>query len=135
MKKWLLAATASLALVACGGGGSASVVDDQQKVAFAGTYAGTYKTYDTSDTQEVGTFNVSVSDTGAITGTAKSTTFNESYNVTGKANTDGKTTLDASGKSGSAVFTGTFTDSGKVSGTFRYADSTKDNGTFEGARQ
>ncbi len=95
---------------------------------FAGTYSGTYSG------AEVGTFSVSVSSAGIITGTASSTTYPGLVSsVSGQVSGSGGVTISSTGTAGSARFTGTINASGALSGTWAYVSATG-SGTFSGQR-
>jgi Carboxypeptidase regulatory-like domain len=96
---------------------------------FAGIYTGTY------GGAEVGTFNVSVSNAGVITGQATSTTFQGLVSsVSGQVSGSGGVTLNATaGTAGSARFIGSITATGALSGTWVYVGTTS-GGTFSGQR-
>ena len=96
--------------------------------AFAGTYEGTFTGDDT------GTFTVVVDTTGNITGTGTSTTFGF-FDISGTVDSSGNLELVAGGTSLGAIFSGTISPDGIVSGTwettilFLFA-----SGTFSGSK-
>jgi Carboxypeptidase regulatory-like domain len=94
---------------------------------FAANYSGTYAG------AEAGTFSVTVNSAGVVTGTAFSQTFSLTTSVSGQVSSSGGVTLNAGGSAGSAVFSGTITTAGVLSGNWNYLSSTT-GGTFSGAR-
>jgi hypothetical protein len=96
--------------------------------AFAGSYSGTYTG------AENGTFLVSANNLGVITGSVFSTTFNQTFPVTGQVSNTGGITLSTGGTAGSAQFNGSVNASGAISGVWRYVGNAVNDGTFAGNR-
>lgn len=94
---------------------------------FAGNYAGTYTG------AEVGTFTVVINAAGVVSGSSFSQTYGLTFAVSGAVTTSGALSLTATGSSGSAVFNGSVTAAGAVSGNWNYVQSTT-GGTFTGRR-
>ncbi len=94
---------------------------------FAGRYAGTYSG------AETGTFEVQISNTGVVTGTAKSTTYNITVPTTGTISASGDLRINAVGSAGSSSFTGSVGLDYRTSGTWAYI-GTSGGGTFTGQR-
>ena len=94
---------------------------------FAGNYTGTYTG------AEVGTFTVVINAAGVVSGTSFSQTYGLTFAVSGAVTTSGALSLTATGSSGSAVFNGSVTAAGAVSGNWNYVQSTT-GGTFTGRR-
>jgi hypothetical protein len=93
---------------------------------FAGNYRGTYSG------QEFGTFTVTVSASGQVTGTTASTTFGVTNPVSGTLESTGQLSLTV-GTSGAATFTGTVSSNGLVSGAWKYSGAAASSGnTFSG---
>jgi hypothetical protein len=85
---------------------------------FAGNYAGTYSGV------EVGTFKVNIDAQGAVSGQTVSTTFNGSVAiVSGQISGSGAVLLAASGKAGSADFSGSVAPDGLINGAWNYKGS------------
>jgi hypothetical protein len=96
---------------------------------FAGAYTGTY------GGAEVGTFSVTISTTGAVSGTNFSQTYQQTFNVTGQVSASGNLSLAAAGSAGSASFSGSISPSGALTGTWRYTSGLTGSGTFSGQRR
>jgi hypothetical protein len=97
---------------------------------FAGTYAGTYGGV------EVGTFNVTISSLGVVTGNVVSQTFNgQVFPVSGQVGSNGQVSLTATGQAGSSNFLGSISSGGVVSGNWGYGAPLTGGGTFTGQRQ
>jgi hypothetical protein len=94
---------------------------------YAGTYTGTFSG------SENGTFNVLVNAAGGVSGSSTSTT-SGTVGVTGQVASDGNVSLTASGTAGAAIFRGTVTTGGSLSGTWSYANGFPGGGTFGGQR-
>ncbi|RQP22426.1 carboxypeptidase-like regulatory domain-containing protein [Piscinibacter terrae] len=98
--------------------------------AYAGHYTGTF-----SGT-ETGTFDVNISDTGRVSGSGHSTTYNLDFVVNGTVAAGGALSLDAaSGTAGASLFSGNIdVTTGVVTGTWRYVTTpvSSTNGTFSG---
>jgi Carboxypeptidase regulatory-like domain len=96
--------------------------------AYAGNYSGTYSGV------ENGTFSVVVSAAGYVSGTNYSTTYKQTFLVSGQVSADGTLSLTAAaGTAGSGQFKGTISPTGAVSGDWNYEGSQL-GGTFTGQR-
>jgi Carboxypeptidase regulatory-like domain len=95
---------------------------------FAGNYTGTY------GGAETGTFTVSVSSAGVVSGTNFSQTFGQSFTVSGQVTGNGSVSLAASGRAGSAQFSGAISPAGVISGNWNYVAPATGGGTFTGLR-
>jgi Carboxypeptidase regulatory-like domain len=94
---------------------------------FAGSYRGTFTG------AEVGTFSVSISSAGVISGSTFSQTYNQTVSVTGRISDTGSVSITATGSAGTAQFSGAVNAAGTLSGTWNYQQSTV-GGTFTGQR-
>jgi hypothetical protein len=97
---------------------------------FAGTYTGSYSG------AEIGTFNVTISSAGVVSGNVFSQTFaGQVFPVSGQVGSNGQVTLTASGQAGSSTFSGSISATGAVSGDWRYNSPLTGGGTFSGQRR
>jgi cytoskeletal protein CcmA (bactofilin family) len=94
---------------------------------FAGNYRGTIAG------AEIGTFAVTISPAGVISGSAFSQTYNQTAPVTGLITANGSVSLTATGSAGTIQFSGAINAAGTFSGTWNYPQSTV-GGTFTGQR-
>ncbi len=95
--------------------------------ALAGNYVGTYSGVDN------GTFNVTVSAAGVVTGTVFSQTSNQTFPVRGQVGANGNVSITTTGTAGDAQFVGTITAAGVISGTWSLVAG-GGGGTFTGNR-
>lgn len=100
--------------------------------AYAGHYTGTY------GGNETGTFDVTISTSGVVTGTGHSTTYSLDFSVSGAVVAGGALSLDAAaGTAGASAFTGAINSTtGAVTGNWRYLSTSpaSSDGTFSGTR-
>jgi len=100
--------------------------------AYAGHYTGTY------GGKETGTFDVTISTSGVVTGSGHSTTYSLDFSVSGAVVAGGALSLDATaGSAGSSAFSGTINSTtGALVGTWRYLTTSpaSTDGTFSGTR-
>ncbi len=94
---------------------------------FAGNYRGTFTG------AEVGTFAVTISSAGVISGSTFSQTYNQTVPVTGRITDTGSVSITATGSAGTGQFSGGVNAAGTLSGTWNYQQSTV-GGTFTGQR-
>jgi Carboxypeptidase regulatory-like domain len=94
---------------------------------FAGNYRGTFTG------AEVGTFAVTISSSGVISGSTFSQTYNQTVPVTGRITDTGSVSITATGSAGTGQFSGAVNAAGTLSGTWNYQQSTV-GGTFMGQR-
>lgn len=94
---------------------------------FAGNYRGTFTG------AEVGTFAVTISSLGVISGSTFSQTYNQTVPVTGRITASGSVSITATGSAGTGQFSGAVNAAGTLSGTWNYQQSTV-GGTFTGQR-
>jgi len=103
---------------------------------FAGTYVGTYSgtaSYGGYSASDSGTCTVTVSPSGAITGTIHSNSYGLIASVSGQIRADGTAVLGFGSVTSGAVFNGTVNPfSGQFSGTWANGGFT---GSFTGAKQ
>lgn len=92
---------------------------------FAGLYTGTFAGAD------AGTFTVTLSSTGAISGSGSSPW--GPFTVAGQVTAGGSVSLNSSGSAGTATFSGTVTSTGAFAGT--WDDGEDGGGTFTGQKQ
>jgi hypothetical protein len=98
---------------------------------FAGVYTGTY----TYGGNVVGTFSVTISASGAITGTVHSNIDGSNVAVIGTTGASGAISMATSGSAGDAAFGGTINaTTGAVSGNWHYVNAPATNGTFSGQK-
>ena len=93
----------------------------------AGEYSGTYSGDD------YGTWSITADSEGNISGTARSTIYQETYSVFGTTASSGSMTLVIGGVSTGATFQGNIDFSGNVQGTWVNSYS-GESGTFSGSR-
>lgn len=96
--------------------------------AYVGSYSGSYSG------AETGTWAVVMGNTGTVTGSGYSNTFNTSFVITGTVSATGAVALNAAvGSAGSSQFLGTVGSNGAVSGTWSYVGG-GGSGSFSGTR-
>lgn len=104
-------------------------VQPVQPVGIYGNFGGSFGGSDQ------GTFTVSVSGNGQVTGSGYSQQTGQ-FGVNGRVDASGNVNLAAHGTAGAALFTGRIDgQSGLVSGTWRYTGRIQGGGTFSGQRQ
>jgi hypothetical protein len=95
---------------------------------FAGTYAGTF------GGTEVGTFNVSINQAGVVSGQVSSQTLNQTFQVSGQVGSNGQFSTTATATAGSSSFVGSISNTGVLTGTWRYNPPAIGGGTVTGQR-
>ena len=94
-------------------------------VEIVGNWSGTFSGGDT------GTWNINVSESGAVTGSGFSTTFQENYTFEGNVNLDGQLNATFGTSSTGATFIGVLNTNGTGSGTWNNSDADL-SGNWEG---
>ncbi|NQX84851.1 MAG: hypothetical protein HRT67_02920 [Flavobacteriaceae bacterium] len=94
-------------------------------VEIVGNWSGTFSGEDT------GTWNINVSESGEVTGTGFSTTFQENYIFEGSVNLDGQLNATVGTSSTGATFVGVLNTNGTGSGTWNNSDADL-SGNWEG---
>jgi len=114
------------------GNGTAPPVMPVQAVQPVGIYGNFGGSFGGSDQ---GTFSVSVSGNGLVTGSGFSQQTGQ-FGVNGRVDASGNVNLAAHGTAGAALFTGRIDgQTGQLSGTWRYSGRIQGGGSFSGQRQ
>lgn len=127
MKKfsWLLVAAVAMTIVV-----SCKKDKDGEVSAFAGKWSGQYEGAD------YGTWNVTVSEDGEISGTGKSTRSGTTFNLDGNVSDDGNFKATIGTVATGSEFTGKLTGEGTASGTWKNAiTNPPQTGTWSGERE
>lgn len=97
--------------------------------AFAGTYKGTFSGADS------GTWTVSVTSAGVLTGSGALADLSETFSIVGLVQPNGALSMTSKGVAGSGTFTGSISASGALTGTWAYVAPGVGSGTFAGQKQ